>query len=384
MKVYELKIKDNLESSIQEIALVNMPAIEVGFVMLSKDKSIQVKLALNEEKRMIYTPVLIPEQRILRQDEGGEPYQIFFSKETIRQTAQDYLKQGTLVSKFNNEHNANEKLEGVTVVESWIVDSKENDKSVHLGFDLPEGTWMQGIKVDNEAIWKMAKEGTYNGISIEGLFENFETQLNSNQLIINNNSMDNKVNEAAKGILAKLSEILAPKTKLGSAEIDGGGVVYFEGEELEDGKNVFSDEAMEMPMEDGEYVLSNGKALLVSGGIVASLMEIATDVVVEDELNKETLASEELAKSVLELATAFKTLRDEFDSYKSESANLAKEKEELTKESEAKVESLEKENTEIKAELSKIKIIPSKETVTKLTSDQPESRFGALKNKVRK
>lgn len=387
MKIYELKIKEGLDSSIQEIALVNMPAIEVGFVMLAKEKNIEIKLALNEEKRMIYTPVLIPNQKILRQDEGGEPYQIFFSEDTIRQSAHNYLKAGTLVSKFNNEHNANEKLEGVTVVESWIVEDKVHDKSVSLGFDLPVGTWFQGIKVDNESIWAMAKDGTYNGISIEGLFENYETQLNKS--IININTMESKVNEAVDNFRTKLSELIAPKTKLGSAEIDGGGVVYFEGEMLEDGKNVFADEAMETPLEDGEYILTREEgnvAMLVSGGIVSELREIAVEgeESQEDELQKEELSSEELSKSIIELATAHRELVEKVAALEANAANLAKEKEELAKEKDAVKENLEKEITEVKAELSKLKETPSKETVTKLTSEQPMSRFGALKNKVKK
>src|SRR6056300_21405 len=137
MRTFELKKKADLESSIYAIALVENPAIEVGFVALSKDGVVEVKLKMDEEQRMVYTPVLIPNQKILRADENGEAYQIYFSSETIKEAARDYLKAGSLVSKFNNEHNENEPIEGVTVVESWIVDSKPNDKSVHLGFDVP-------------------------------------------------------------------------------------------------------------------------------------------------------------------------------------------------------------------------------------------------------
>jgi hypothetical protein len=61
-------------------------------------------------------------------------------------------------------------IEGVTVVESWYKEG-ENDKSVHLGIDVPVGTWLIGSKVDNPEIWASVKEGKVKGFSIEGYFD---------------------------------------------------------------------------------------------------------------------------------------------------------------------------------------------------------------------
>jgi hypothetical protein len=36
--------------------------------------------------------------------------------------------------------------------ESWIV-KNQNDKANELGFDVPVGTWMLSMKVDNDTIW---------------------------------------------------------------------------------------------------------------------------------------------------------------------------------------------------------------------------------------
>jgi len=381
MRTFELKKKADLESSIYAIALVENPAIEVGFVALSKEGVVEVKLKMDEEQRMIYTPVLIPNQKILRADENGEAYQIYFSSETIKEAARDYLKAGSLVSKFNNEHNENEPIEGVTVVESWIVDNKPNDKSVHLGFDVPVGTWMQGIKIDNEQVWSLVKEGKYKGISIEGLFDNFETELSKS--IINNNTMSEKIKEV-RSLRTMLKSIFG--VKLGSAELTEGGVVYFEGDNLEDGQNVFSDEVMEMPMVDGEYVLADGRVLEVSGGIAASIREVEAEEEADMKKDKEEMSSEDVNLAIVEIAERLKALEDKHASLSSSFAELSKEKEELAKESEAKVESLEKETGELKAELSKLKETPAKVSVEKLTAieDEKPSRFNELKLKAQR
>lgn len=381
MRTFELKKKADLESSIYAIALVENPAIEVGFVALSKEGVVEVKLKMDEEQRMIYTPVLIPNQKILRADENGEAYQIYFSSETIKEAARDYLKAGSLVSKFNNEHNENEPIEGVTVVESWIVDNKPNDKSVHLGFDVPVGTWMQGIKIDNEQVWSLVKEGKYKGISIEGLFDNFETELSKS--IINNNTMSEKIKEV-RSLRTMLKSIFG--VKLGSAELTEGGVVYFEGDNLEDGQNVFSDEVMEVPMVDGEYVLADGRVLEVSGGIAASIREVEAEEEADMKKDKEEMSSEDVNLAIVEIAERLKALEDKHASLSSSFAELSKEKEELAKESEAKVESLEKETGELKAELSKLKETPAKVSVEKLTAieDEKPSRFNELKLKAQR
>jgi hypothetical protein len=62
-------------------------------------------------------------------------------------------------------------ITGLTLVESWIVEDKENDKSNMYGMDLPLGSWVGAIKVDNEEIWNdYVKTGKVKGFSIEGYF----------------------------------------------------------------------------------------------------------------------------------------------------------------------------------------------------------------------
>jgi len=61
----------------------------------------------------------------------------------------------------------------MTVFESWIVEDPNFDKSKKYGLDVPEGTWMVSMKVDDEDIWnKYVKQDKVFGFSIEGQFAN--------------------------------------------------------------------------------------------------------------------------------------------------------------------------------------------------------------------
>jgi hypothetical protein len=61
-------------------------------------------------------------------------------------------------------------LEGMSVVESWIIEDEKQDKSAKYGFNLPKGTWMISMKVNNDEIWNKVKAGEVKGFSIEGYF----------------------------------------------------------------------------------------------------------------------------------------------------------------------------------------------------------------------
>ena len=111
--------------------------------------------------------LLIPNKPIYRKNEEGE-YYIYFSKETIENASQLYLKQG---NQNNSTLEHKHELNGLTLVESWIVEDKVHDKSRKYGLDVPIGTWMGTIKVNNDEIWNdYVKTGKVKGFSIEGFF----------------------------------------------------------------------------------------------------------------------------------------------------------------------------------------------------------------------
>ena len=169
MKTIELLIDENLElSGITAIAVVRHPAIEEGFVFFNKNEK-YVLAKIDEAKRMLIGPALIPEKRIGRyNDEEDEEYEVFFSVETVRQASQLYMKEERTNS-HTYEHA--DEVEGLTVVESWLIEDPKKDKASLYGFDhLPVGTWMLAMKIWDENIWNAILKKDVRGLSIEGYF----------------------------------------------------------------------------------------------------------------------------------------------------------------------------------------------------------------------
>lgn len=164
VKVIEYGLGDNDEYGVYAISLVDEPAIEVDFVALNKDRILLARVQ-DGEKRMLYGPALIPNQAIVRYDKQGQKYFIKYSPETIEKTAQEFLKRN-----LHHNHTVQHELPvaGLTVVESWI--KQGADKGQEFGFDLPDGTWMIGVKVEDETTWEAVKQGVLKGFSIEGFF----------------------------------------------------------------------------------------------------------------------------------------------------------------------------------------------------------------------
>ena len=166
MKIVELVIDEkDLLSGIDAVSVVHSPAIEENFIALAKHE-IELK-EVDSEKRILMGAALVPDKKIPRLDKNNEMYSIFFSKETVRKAA--HLFQ--INSNQNNatyEHKT--ELKDMSVVESWIIDDANMDKSKLYGFDLPKGTWMILMKVNNDDVWKDVKAGKVKGFSIEGYF----------------------------------------------------------------------------------------------------------------------------------------------------------------------------------------------------------------------
>ena len=166
MKTIELYIDEENEfSGIEAISVVEFPAIEEDFIALKKH---EVQLAeVDKEKRILMGAALIPNKEIYRTN-GKEEYNIFFSEETVKKASELFLSRG----KQNNstlEHQVD--LQGLSVVESWIIEDTNMDKSKKYGLSLPKGTWMVSVKVNNDEIWEeFVKKGKVKGFSIEGFF----------------------------------------------------------------------------------------------------------------------------------------------------------------------------------------------------------------------
>lgn len=164
MKIIELIIDEtNEDYGIDAVSVVESPAIEIDFVALKKH---EVLLKADDEKKILLGAGLVPNKQIYRFDESIGEYYIFFSKDTVRKASELFLKSGNQ-SNATFEHERD--IEGMTVVESWIVENPEIDKAKLYGFDVPEGTWMISMKCENESLWNEVKANC-KGFSIEGHF----------------------------------------------------------------------------------------------------------------------------------------------------------------------------------------------------------------------
>jgi len=168
MDIIELIIDENEEySGIDAISVVESPAIEEPFIALKNEDKIRLA-EVSKEKRLLMGAALIPDKPIYRKS-GDHEFYIYFSKDTVAKASQMFLKAGNQ-SQATMEHN-DQKLDGMTIVESWLIEDNVHDKSRKYGLDMPIGTWMVAMKVDNDDIWNnYVKEGKVKGFSIEGYF----------------------------------------------------------------------------------------------------------------------------------------------------------------------------------------------------------------------
>jgi len=165
MRIVELIIDEKEDlSGVEAISVVEFPAIEENFIALNQ----QLQLAkVDEEKRILMGAALIPNKNIYRRN-GDDEYYIFFSDATVKKASELFLMN-------SNQNNATlehqKKINDLSVVESWIVEDIEMDKSKKYGLNAPVGSWMVSMKVNNDTIWNdFVKTGKVKGFSIEGYF----------------------------------------------------------------------------------------------------------------------------------------------------------------------------------------------------------------------
>lgn len=168
-KLIELIIDETAEHfGVDAISIVKFPAIEENFVAFNNDFLSLAKV--DEEQKQLIGAVLIPDKKIPRLNkETNEEYEVFFTKETIRQAQKLFMS-----SLNNNNHTLEHKepIQGLTVVESWIKENKKYDKSNMYGFNnMPVGTWFVQVSAENNPeIWEKIKNKEVRGFSIEGYF----------------------------------------------------------------------------------------------------------------------------------------------------------------------------------------------------------------------
>jgi hypothetical protein len=360
MKRYEGKYNKK-SKGVFAISLVNAPATGEHYIAMAKQEKIVKFAKVDEEQRILMGLVLQPDQLIYRVDEDGNEFEMFFSAETIKDFSQNFFQSGF---QLNSKLEHDEPIEGVTFVESWLVENPKVDKSAAFGLEYPKGSWLVSMKVDNDDIWNnYIKTGELKGFSIDGMVELEEVNFKSNI----------QMSKSNKNILALLKQIVSGaeqgvEVTLGSVksgELD----IQFDGETLEVGTAVFliADESEKVSLADGTYKIDEGGEIVVKDGLVESMSEAEAEEevapeaeeVVEAELEEEVIeevnADEESMKVIKEI------LDDMFKAY-AESMEIK------MSALDAKLETLTSQNVELKEQVVTLSAQPSVEPV----SSQPK------------
>lgn len=148
-------------------SLVTQPAIENDFELFNKVDVKEEHFELNEEERIIYGPVMIPDKKIIRKfSDGSGYYNCVFSKEDIENTVKKASKLGRF-NQFNLQHSQlpEDMVEGVYLIESIILSDRTKSERFK---NLPDGSWIIGLWVESEDYWNnVIKSGDFKGFSVE-------------------------------------------------------------------------------------------------------------------------------------------------------------------------------------------------------------------------
>ena len=154
----------------------------------SNEFSSEHQFSVDDEKRMIYAPAMIPNKLIRRYEPSEGEYFVRFSKEAIEKGAHKFLMEGRTSPEFVNYEHTDTKFEGIFLVESWLVGSEE-DKIYDYGYsreDVPEGSWVVGYKVENDDLWEnYVKKGLIKAVSVEGLFDMSFNEQKADEYLLN-------------------------------------------------------------------------------------------------------------------------------------------------------------------------------------------------------
>lgn len=191
------RYKVGCDSETYAISMVDMPAIESDFVALEKQEEEKVQVFLeSNERHMVYGAALIPDKDIYRNN-GEQEFYISFTKESIEKMSQEFMKEYRQNEvTLDHEEMAND----ITITESWLVEDPYKDKANALGINVPQGTWMIGMKVNQIDVWERVKSGELKGFSVESMISLEEFSKNDNNMNIETNDM---------GFWSKMKEVLS-------------------------------------------------------------------------------------------------------------------------------------------------------------------------------
>lgn len=161
---------------------VDRPAIQDDFVIQFSDEvEEELEFSIDEEKRIVTGPLMIPDMKIFRKPTKTKPARyVYYTAETIKETALDFHRNGRT---NNTTVNHNTHVDGSVMLESWFVEDPKNDKLFALkGKEYPKGTWAVSEYISDDKTWEDVKSGKLKGFSIEGYeVRHEEDEINKNE-----------------------------------------------------------------------------------------------------------------------------------------------------------------------------------------------------------
>ena len=166
LPIYRFKVDPNDDSQLDAVAMVGSPAIEMNWQAFNKSQ----KFSADTEKRIISGPLMVADLPIFRRDDQQGEYYGIFMAEDIYNLRNKFAKTNKH-SAVNMMHDPNLAVEGVYMIESFLIDSARGIHSPK-DFNLTDGSWVGSYKVDNDEVWNdFIKNGEFKGFSVEGVFK---------------------------------------------------------------------------------------------------------------------------------------------------------------------------------------------------------------------
>lgn len=205
LPIFEIVIDEDDNQGIRMVSLVSEPAIETKGMYFSN--SIEKNFAFKSisEKQMVVGPAIIPNKKIIRKNDDGSLYYVYFTTDTIKKMVDKFLKDNNN-RRLNVEH-TNERVDGF-IQSNWIVEDPIYDKSKFYGFDLPKGSWFIEVKIEDTDFWEnqIKKDGKY-GFSIEGLMGQKLVELSKVSFDFDGTLSQEKIQDIAKEKLSNGDDV---------------------------------------------------------------------------------------------------------------------------------------------------------------------------------
>ena len=274
------KIVANLEDDlgVDFNSVVDVPAHLKGFMAFSKD---QKDYFINSEEKRIVTGVMISaDTEIYRMSKSEGEHYVFFPADTIDILRKKFFRNG-YNNNLNEMHEMRKKIspDGAFLIDSYIIDSKNphfpNAPEAFEAQKLKDGTWIGNYYIEDDALWKKIKDGTFNGFSVEGYFEKVEIKTKT--------KMKNK--NRFLSLIGFTSD--EDKQTFANATTADGTVVMYDGE-LAEGVIVTLEDGTPAPEGEHQLTLEDEMVVVVNLDATGAVTSIeAVEAETEEDMNVE-------------------------------------------------------------------------------------------------